>query len=657
MEELKERVCYYSNDDMSIRSNLELAELRINEFIKSKKLDNMTKIIELYNIKQLFDNNLKLTIWSNEKFESLKKNTSDYSKYIAEYLKSINPEKIVDEYNHLSWFYQTKFWGMINQFNFYDLIDSNALISITSTDQNAINEILHFKRLVQKKGNIIYNILMNDIYSAPLLLDNFVANRNLITKKEMFFPTQLTLKDKEHIINNYINSDNPNLNYIRLISQIKNDNNLNISPKTRLKAKKIEEKLNDECLKDPRTIISSNNFSIELVEEEKKALPVTITKDNNGNYKFKYSLSNIKLCNNTERIKNCISLFNWMNHHSFLNLISKKTEIETLESIITDKGRNSYPSYQAFNLKNDLALYQTLIYSKGLEKIDSSFEYELKKYYEEHLLKEYGFPGLMLNISNTTNSWLNKCRNIYPELDSIVKQYTTFGDEGEIDSELIMLSSPLKITEGKSLLEKKYLEINTENSEINKILYYLFAPASLLAFTEKYKKYNYHCLINLLENESVEYHTYTNTQKKDIDFLISMEVLFIDKKIIKYNKSKIALFKSIWEYNTCSYWHYSEIQRSMLDTMINNNWLIIDNHLLCKEERDYFSYYLDNSKFTNGYAYRNHYAHGSSAPSDKKDEHIKAYMTFIRLLSILLLKIDDDLFLARRIIAINETKE
>lgn len=114
----------------------------------------------------------------------------------------------------------------------------------------------------------------------------------------------------------------------------------------------------------------------------------------------------------------------------------------------------------------------------------------------------------------------------------------------------------------------------------------------------------------------------------------------------------LNVLKSLWEYKVCSYWHYNEDERAVLDNMYSKGWLIKDDHLLNRPERNYFSYYLDNSNFTNGFAYRNHYMHGSISSVNDEQKHTIAYMIFLRMLAILLLKIDDDLRLAQRAIVI-----
>lgn len=72
-------------------------------------------------------------------------------------------------------------------------------------------------------------------------------------------------------------------------------------------------------------------------------------------------------------------------------------------------------------------------------------------------------------------------------------------------------------------------------------------------------------------------------------------------------------------------------------------WVSCCNKLLTPEEQKYFSFVLNNEKYTNAYAIRNHYAHGSNAPADFEEQHEIAYTRLLMMFVLLLLKIDDDL--------------
>ena len=85
--------------------------------------------------------------------------------------------------------------------------------------------------------------------------------------------------------------------------------------------------------------------------------------------------------------------------------------------------------------------------------------------------------------------------------------------------------------------------------------------------------------------------------------------------------------------------------------MVERGWLVEDNHLLTPSEKDYFSYYLNNEKFTNGPALRNRYMHGAAIGASDA-EHRRAYFRILNLIILLTLKIYEDLSLKK---ALSET--
>jgi len=206
----------------------------------------------------------------------------------------------------------------------------------------------------------------------------------------------------------------------------------------------------------------------------------------------------------------------------------------------------------------------------------------------------------------------------------------------------------IKITEGISLLTNKYYEINDVQNELQNILWYMFASNSPLYYVKPYENSNYNCLYDLLNNETVSYENYENFQKPYLDLLIEQKIINKDEKgIISLASEELSkVLKSLWIYKACAYWHYSEDGRIILDKMYEKKWLVKSKKLLTTEECKYFSFYLDNKLYTNGPAYRNHYAHGSLA-AGHEENHKVAYFVFLRLLAIIILKIWDDLWSAK----------
>ena len=659
---MQDRVCYLSKDDLSVGHYLEMAEKRIQEVAEGDVPTDLEGVIELWHIKRMIDDECRFQEWTDEKFNTLKQATSGYNNIIAKFFNALDPKKLKSEFELLEWTYKKTVWQIIDAYKLYKLIEPETLREILVENINYLRVVLECQGIVEKFKGIIHEILLNNVNSAHIILDKYVAKRDLHREVGIHLPSNLTIENKEQILINYLQSDDPNVNYVRLITQIKDDkNNIKLSPKTRLLAERLEKKLNDEMLNDPRTVTTRLSLGVQFIDEEGRP-QIELCIDEKGNPTYIYSIPCIRNQYNMHRVGNCISLFGWMNQHFLLNLINKQTEVDTMESLLIDMGRDSYPTHISFNKKNNLAIYQMFGYNKVLtQKLNSSIEIELKSFYEEHFRAQYGYCGLAISIPLNDDPALNKCRVLCPELDAVVKQYNTFVEEGEIDKDLIRLSKPLKVEEGKSLLINKYYEIAEGNNEIRSVLWNLLGSGnSLLSHVEPFKNKHYHSLAELLEKEKdVQYSNYANFQKPHLDFLIKQNIIGVnsDGYIYIVSQSQLNVLRSLWEYGVCSYWHYNDKEQQVLDDMYAKGWLVKDDHLLSKPERDYFSYYLDNSRFTNGKAYRNHYMHGSTPPVDDEKEHQVAYATFLRLLAILLLKIEDDLWLARKVFVIHSKSE
>lgn len=654
---MKDRVCFFSRNDLSVGYNLEMAEKRIIEIENGSIPQDLEGIIELWHIRRLFENDCKLLRWSDGDFARLKSSSEGYNTIIAKFFNGLSQQTIKEEFEVIECEYQKTFWTIIDTFGLYKIITTDTLREILSGDTNNLRNVLCCHGVVEKYKTIIREELLSNKDSASIILGIYVTKRESQSEDKMYLPSNLSLKDKEQIIDEYLDSEKPNLNYVRLITQIKNDKNkIVLSPKTKLKAKRLEDRLNKELLEDPNSY--KTRYSVSLRFTEKEGIPpLEIGIDEQGIPTHTYSVSYIKECDNKQRILYCGAIFGWLNNHLLLNLINKKVEADGFEKLFMDKGVDSYPANIVFNKKEMLSQKLLYAYDLVLQELGSSLTNELKQYYEQHLRLEYDYPSLLLNFPLSSDSFLNKCRVLCPELDAIVKQYTTFVDYDEIDEDLIRLSYPLKIEEGKSILANKYYEINTDNKDVNLALGGLFDSGNyILHHVEPFKGKHYHSLVELLENEdSVSYSNYSERQRKFLDILIQQELIGMNSQGYLYieDNTKIEILESLREYGVCSYWHYDDKGRKILDDYREKGWVVTDDHLLSKPEREYFSYYLDNMMFTNGKAYRNHYAHGSVTSAIDDKEHLDAYYTLLKLLVILMMKIEDDLWSARRALAID----
>jgi len=458
---MENRVCFYSPNDLSIGYNLELAEKAIIKY-KSEPASTLTDVIELFHIKKLIDNDCRLKCWSDVMFNQIKEDIKDYNDIIAKHFAKLNRNSLENCYDALAWDYRQAFWDIIDQFKLFNVIDNNFVKNTAKGKQNDLIEILHCRNVVEKFKIELRQIMLEDSNTAQILINHYIAKHDNKTDRKIHLPSNLSMDDKVKIINSYLDSKDPNLNYVRLICQNKDDKNgLVLDPQTKVKAERLAQKLNDEFMSDSRTVKISHKLAVAFSNENN--ITPTDYRVEGGYPTYLYSIKYIRSCNSIDLVENCKTLFYWINRHGLLELINKSSEIDGLEIAFMDKSKNAYPDYSYFHQKNDLALYQICGYNKVLAQLNMSLEQTLKEFYEVHLFNKYGYPALKLNYPNIEDSWLNKCRILFPELDSVVKQYNTYVQYDEIDKDIIRLSKPLKMTEGKSLL------LNNNHKDIYKM--------------------------------------------------------------------------------------------------------------------------------------------------------------------------------------------
>ena len=89
----KDRIKYYSTNDIMCGRNLHNIDELINKFDDFESIDEVQDIndlIELYNAKKYFDNEIYLSDWSKENIREYKNAINKHFGFVAKFFKSIN---------------------------------------------------------------------------------------------------------------------------------------------------------------------------------------------------------------------------------------------------------------------------------------------------------------------------------------------------------------------------------------------------------------------------------------------------------------------------------------------------------------------------------------------------------------------------------------
>ncbi len=634
------RIVFYSREDMSSGYNLEKAEELLNNLDLIQEFE-INDFLELYNIKLFLDNELFLLTWDETTRLRFKTKINEAWVRIKDFWLSINNDNIISYLEILDFNYRKSFWELVNNLQVYKKIDRENFSLILLSPSTHINYILSHSKIVSYFDKEIREFLVEYPKTAELLLSNFEEGNRFKTPNYIF-PKSLTFNDKENIILRYIDNEEANLNYVRLIEHSKDSDSLKLSAKTRLKVKKRSKQLNEQIFKEGYSI----RIGVQVIIDKDQTEPVIFShKDHVTEVSYSEIYLNYQV-NNVALFFLFKNLFEYTDDHGLVTLLSKENEMDALERTLM-KSKNEYSTGLMFQRKSYLSNLQLVIFDHYLQNKNNSIEALIGSVIKD-VLNDYFKLGISsLRFPTSTSTFLEKIRILAPELEFLLRQYQEYSNEGVIDTELIELNSnPLRFSEIKSLLNKKYGYINSQKARYLK--YHFFSDQSMLHYVEPFNE-KYRNLFDLLISENVTFNNFKNYQQDIIEQLISEGYLIIDQNESVKIRSPIffSVLGDLHRDEVISYWHYPEQARLIIDEMANEGLIKFDNTLFTKQEINYFNFYLNKKEFTNGLDIRNKYLHGTNRSSE--NEHKLEYYILLKLIILAILKITDDLMLSYKI--------
>ena len=322
-----------------------------------------------------------------------------------------------------------------------------------------------------------------------------------------------------------------------------------------------------------------------------------------------------------------------------------------MENILGLHSKNEYQTGITFKLSEMTSYAQIVGYNKVINDLENSLENILQFIFTSTLQEKYNFASNARLLMPTANiSCFEKVRLLAPEFESVLKQYKLFVENNEIDFDLLQISSsPCAIKDIPSLIPNKYVYLNEDNKEIVGCLNLFFSDQTMLAYVEPYKEKHYRTFFKLLRNENVNINNYEDYQKPNINYLIEMGFIIIDENgFIKVaNPVRLFILKDLYNNEVASFYHYPVSFQKEAVQMAEQNMIFFESSLFSKPEQGYFNYFLNKSEFTNGLDLRNSYLHGTQANPEEVRRHEYTYFTYLKLLVLVLLKIEDDLLISQ----------
>lgn len=624
-----DRVKFYSEHDMTC--GMELG--KIIDRINANAFDcecNISDIIEYHNILKYIGIKRFSDYIEESTHYDIKVLEKKIHKKIGQFLgvSGSNYSKLYDEID----FIETEdFLEIIETYKLYEKIDKLDFKELLNKEHVHIYMVLHFKRLTEYYDSLIKEKILDDTKNAETLISKYLGETSL------FLPLSLSNTEIVELIDRYIESPEVNINYLRSIITFPTSKGLIISDRVKLHAKRQEAIENDKIFSNGTGMESS--VSIAYPEDLDKEIIINRT---GTKVDIKVSRKWIEENQDFPTLwNNFIYLFNIVDDKCRLTLASKTNGRTALESVFRPSGSHLYNTSFGFDFVEMMANAEVYSYIMVMNTFNIRIENMIEWFFTKYLNEEFSIENFVVKMPSDVTPYFEKCRSILPEIDRIFKQYNALVEDGEIDQELIQLSSSsYKINEIKSFSCNKY--VYPLEGWYKTASYLLFSDQSGIFYIqgkeEKYKNF-----VDLVVKDFIKRSDFHDYQLQRMQWLFDNELIIENDdgfiKLVDFNT--VYILKELYYEDVLSYWHYNEAIRSLIDDFERRKYVAFESTLLSRNEQDYLDYYLNKSKFTNGFDIRNRYLHGTNGSDE--NQYKADYYLILKLFIIICIKINDDL--------------
>lgn len=558
-------------------------------------------------------------------------------KYLGRYMNHIIDENFQNLYDEIEWKYKEDFWTLFESYKIYKKVSSGTFKKVIYKSRVSITQILEHPQIVKFYSEVLREWFLNTPDAARILIDKYEIHP-LNMKHPIYLP-ELSEDDINEILLNYINSPLAHINYLEIIYGVRSNAQLPISDKVKLNAARKRKEIITDMERenkggkiDCKICVSFRDCTIPLEEEQKSQCRYFI-------YDRQW------IANNKDYptlLNNFIYLFGFADHEMRLSLISKKSELSIIMEKVIVRSQKDYLVGSAFHYKMALALLQTNGYYQELKRQGILLEDVIQWFFNEYLKDEFGITGFTIKLPSASSSYLEKCRQMLPEMESVLKQFKLYVEDGEIDHELLqMTSGAVGIAQIPSLLKNKY--VYGTGTEFEHIQYLLFSDQCLLNWVSRIDK-NFKSFFELITHENVKKEDFSEAVLNDLEWLEKNGWILCDKDGFVKLKDwyLVCIMLDLNKNEVINFYHYPRKFRRKFDLLYDKGMIRRESTLFSLPEQNWIDYLLNKSKYNNGLDIRNKYMHGTQSNSNDESIHYRYYVYILLLLIEYIIKINDE---------------
>lgn len=628
------RIKFYGTHDMSCGWNLKECENFFQNWENEIEQPDINTVLEIFNIKKYFDNDMRLEEWSDEQLSDYNVKIAAIPQILGIFCSSISDCTFETIYKDVEEDYKDDFWQLICDYKVFKRITEETMMNLLSKDSDDVWYILRNRSITNHFGKIVAKHLVDNLHTAENLVLNFLAAFEY-RDYQLFFPLEFTSEMRIKVLTEYVERDDCNINCLQLLENSQDSMGLPISDKLKLCARRKKEKLE-------RQLFDGNTPQAHGIEVMIKSIPNVAVEKQLGDDVITYAYSREWFEENQDYptlLNNFIYIFEYVDCFFRCNFISLQSEMSALERHLELKGKKDYMYGSGFLVKRLISSLQMNIYENLLNDFNIQLEGIYKWFFEDYLNNEFGANGFAYSPPSTGTTYAEKCKLLAISIDGVLKQFRLFCEDGLVDRERLELSSAQTIFSMiPSLMNNKYAYVNSDY--LRNEMFLLFSDQSMMSYTKKTES-KYKTLPQLLLAERMKKEDFVEYQQKNLEWLMERGTIDIScDGYLMINKERAVVLRDLFQHEVICPHYFSKELRQIVENFIAENEMKFENTLFSKPEQDYLNFALNKSEFSNGWDLRNKYCHDTYALDEKQQE--QDYIELMKIMVLIIIKINEE---------------
>ncbi|RQX12077.1 hypothetical protein DDE19_29425 [Micromonospora ureilytica] len=632
------RIRFYGTADFATYWQAGRATEIAERFRPEDPLTRAADVIELHNVQQYVEAGLFPAGYTDAQRAQARARIPAMRSAIARFFTTINETNVGELVAAVDYDFHPDLLELLGRNKAFERCSPDRMLHALNATGVSLGAMLANKKIVQAYDTQLRDVLVSDVRNAEHVVRKYMHND---TRSEIHLPRSFTPVDARELLQGYVDCADANFNYIGLIETAPVSSQTGIDAKLKLGAKRRKDRMTEELFRDNAGISTGCEVGISDTQDD----PVKVEIDE-AVACFTYSRSWLdQTLDNPSILNNFQHLFEFADRYVLLTLPAYPADLGVFERFLTTTGKTDYHVGAAFHTIDMSSLLQTRLYHHYLTSNDIDLEAVIAWFFEVYLVEEFGALNFSFTPSSSGSSYLQKARHLFAEMESVAMQFTLYVENAELDRDLLAVTSdPVRYKEMPSLLVGKYVYAD-KGEEIASVLHELFSDQSGLTYISD--ALNAKSAAQLLIKNEVSYADFAEHQRSIVDHLITLGVLEdTGVRVQIARREQFLILRSLYRAQAASYYHLSSQGRAEVDSMVARGWVTRRESLLSAPEGSYFNYYLNKVEFSNGPELRNKYLHGSQVNADGEVAHFRTYITALRLIVALVIKMNDDFTLS-----------